>query len=444
MGRMMMTSRIRWGTLVSAAVMALMLVVGSAVAAPEKKKEETKYPNATRSAPKSDLSNAADQKMLQEGLDELNSGDDEKAQQQLQKVVDSSKSKYAKGVALLGLANLKFNGGDFAGAVAFYKQMFDLNSVSNDQYYDSMYNMAAAYVQAEQYQAALDEIKQWREQGKRETADSYALEGNIFYRMQKYPEAIAAIRKAQSLTNEPKESWNSILMASLSESGQTGQASQILDEELKKDPKNKGTIHNALVVYVQNNQYDKALPLLDNERKSGMLTEEKDYTESARFYANIAQGGDKPEAAVNGAELLQEGMTKNIVKPTLDNYKLQGDLYMIAQKNDKALASYAKASPMASNGDIDYTRAQIIGAEQNWAEAKTMAEKAIQRGVTKKGKAYLLLGKLNVALKDTAAAKTAFQQAQSDPDTNAEATEQLQRLSGAKSAPKAAAPKKKQ
>jgi tetratricopeptide (TPR) repeat protein len=440
---MTMGSWMRVGKFLLIAMMASILSIATAVAAPAKK-DETKYPNATRSAPKSDLSTPADQKMLQEGLDELNSGDDDKATQQLQKVLDSSKSKYAKGVALLGLANLKFNANDYPGAIAYYKQMFELNSVSNDQYYDSMYNMAAAYVQSEQYQAALDEIKQWREQGKRETADSYALEGNIYYRLQKYPEAIAAIRKAQSLTNEPKESWNSILMASLSESGQGGQASQILDEELKKDPKNKATIHNALVVYVQNNQYDKALPLIESERKNGLLTDEKDYVETARFYANIAQGGDKPETAVNGAELLQEGMTKNIVKPTLDNYKLQGDLYMIAQQNEKALASYAKASPLANNGDIDYTRAQIIGAQQNWAEAKTVAEKAIQRGVTKKGKAYLLLGKLNVALKDTAAARTAFQQAQSDPDSNAEATQQLQKLSGAKSAPKAAAPKKKQ
>ena len=80
-------------------------------------------------------------------------------------------------------------------------------------------------LQSEKYQEALDEIKQWREQGKRETADSYALEGNVYYRLQKYPEAIAAIKKAQSMTNEPKDSWNSILMASLSESGQGGQAS---------------------------------------------------------------------------------------------------------------------------------------------------------------------------------------------------------------------------
>ncbi len=428
---MTMGSTKRLGVMMSAAVMALMLVIGSAIAAPAAKKEETKYPNATRSAPKTDLSNAADQKMLQEGLDALNAGEDDKAQQDLQKVVDSSKSKYAKGVALLGLANLKFNANDYPGAIAYYKQMFDLNSVSNDQYYDSMYNLAAAYVQSEQYQQALDEIKQWREQGKRETADSYALEGNVYYRMQKYSEAVTAIRKAQSMTNEPKDSWNSILMASLSESGQSGEAGNILEQQLQKDPKNKGVMHNAIVVYVQDSQYDKALALLERERKDGLLTDEKDYLETARFYANIAQGGDKPNVAVNGADLLQEGFSKNIVKATAENYKLQGDLYIIAQEQEKALAAYSKASPLANSGDIDFTRAQIMGAQQNWAEAKTTLEKGLQRGVTKKGKAYVLLGKLDIALKDTAGAKTAFQQAQSDPDTNAEATDQLQKLGGA-------------
>ena len=406
------------------------LSTASIFAAP--KKEETHYPNATRSAPKSDLSNTSEQKSLQEGLDALNGGDDAKAQEMLQKVVDSAKSKYAKGIAMEGLANVKFNESEYPAAITLYKQLLELNSVSNDAYFDSMYNLANAYVASEQYQAALDQLKIWREQGKRETADSYALEGNIYYRLQKFPEAIAAIKKAQSMTDQPKDSWNSILMASLAESGQSGEASSVIEQQMQKDPKNKQLVHNALVIYVQNNQNDKALALLDRQHKDGLITDENDYTSAARFYANIGQTGDNPSVAAKGAELLQEGLNKNVVKPTAENYKLQGDLYMVAQDQNKALAAYEKASPLASNGDIDYMRAQIVGAQQNWPEAKTLADKAISRGVTHKGKAYLLLGKLDTALKDNAGAKAAFQKAQADAETSSDAAEQLRKLDGKK------------
>jgi tetratricopeptide (TPR) repeat protein len=411
--------------------MALLLALTSGVAL-AKKEDESRYPNASRTAPKSDLTSSSDQKALQAGLDALNAGEDTKALELLQKVLDTSKSKYARGIALEGIGNAKYNSQDYAGAIAAFKQLLELNSVPNDAYFDSMYYLAAAYAADGQYQAALDQLKTWREQGKRETADSYALEGNAYYQLHKYPEAIAAIKKAQSLSDHPKESWNSILMASYAETGQSAQAAGVIDEQLAKDPTNKQLIHNALVIYIQTDQVDKALALLERERKQGLIDSEGDYVSAAKFYANIAQSGDKPDVAVKGAELLQEGIAKNIVKASADNYKLEGDLYLVAQEQDKALAAYNKAAPLASNGDIDYTRAQLLGAQQNWAEAKSVIQKAIARGVSHKGKAYLLLGKLDLALGDKAGAKTAFQQAEADAETRAEAAEQLQKLQAAK------------
>lgn len=411
----------------------LALAVGVAsVAVAKDKKEETRYPNATRQAPKSDLSSQSDQKMLQSAIDAVNSGDDAKAQQEAQKVVDSSHSKYAKGIAMQVLANIKFNDQDYKGAIADYKQLLDLNSVANDAYFDSMYNMVAAYIADGQYQQALDELKVWREQGKRETAESYALEGNADYRLEKYPEAIAAMKKAISMTDKPKESWNSILMASYSESGQAGQASSVIDDQLAKDPTNKALAHNALVVYTQANQPDKALALLDREQKQGMITAEDDYVSAAKFYASIAQNEAKPDVALKGAQLLQQGFDKGAVKPSAANYKLLGDSYMIAQKEDEALAAYGKASPLAANGDLDYLRAEILGSQTEWAQARDVLQKGIARGVTHTGKAYLLLGKLNLGNKDRAAAKAAFLKAEQDPDTRDEARAQLAKLGGKK------------
>jgi len=415
---------------VCAAVLLFLAASGGALAAT--KKEETRYPNALRTAPKSDLTSTSEQKALQDGLDALNSGDDAKAQELLQKVIDTSKSKYARGIAYEGLGNAKYNSQDFKGAIEDFQKLIELNSVSNDAYFDSMYYIAAAYAADGQHQAALDQLKAWREQGKRETAESYAIEGNSHYQLHQYQEAITAIKKAQSLTDQPKESWNNILLASYAETGQSAQATGVVDAELAKDPNNKQVIRNALVLYIQADAYDKAFPLLEREHQQGLITEESDYLTAARFYANIAQGADKPDAAIKGGDLLQDGLNKKIVKATAENYKLQGDLYLIAQEQQKALAAYTMGSPLASNGDLDYLRAQITGSQQNYAEAKTLVQTAISRGVTKKGKAYLLLGKLDIALGDKAGAKAALQQAQADADTRSEATDLLAKAQGGK------------
>ena len=409
-------------------VAAFALMSLSAVA----KDEKTHYPNASRHEPKSDLTNPSDQKALQAAIDSLNGGDEAKAQENAQKVIDSSKSKYAKGIAYQILANVKFNAQDYKGAIENYQKLIELNSVGNDPYFDSMLNMANAYLADAQYQAALDQLKTWRAEGKRETADSYALEGNAYYRLQKYPEAIAAIKKAQSMTNEPKDSWNQLLMASLAESGQAGAASGVIEEQLKKDPSNKAVVHNAIVVYTQANENDKALALLDQERSKGMLTDEKDYVSAAKFYASIGQNSDKPAVAAKGGDVLAEGFSKGAVKASAENYKLMGDAYMIGQQEDKALAAYGKASPLASNGDIDLTRAQILGSQTNWAEAKSVAEKAIARGVSKPGKANLLLGKLSLGAKDTAGAKAAFEKAKADAETRNDAEAELAKMRGGK------------
>jgi tetratricopeptide (TPR) repeat protein len=129
---------------------------------------------------------------------------------------------------------------------------------------------------------------------------------------------------------------------------------------------------------------------------------------------------------------LQEGLTKGTVKATADNYKLLGDTYMIAGDNAKALEAYNKAAPLASNGDIDYRRAQVMGANQDFGDAKAAVQKAISRGVTHKGKAYILLGKLNLGLKDSAGAKAAFEQAAQDPETKSEAADEMKKVRGGK------------
>lgn len=392
--------------------------------------EKSRYPNATRQSPKNDLKKDADQKELQKAIDDSNAGNDAKAQEEAQKIADSSSSKYAQALALQILANVKFNAQDYKGAIETYKKLLDLNSLPNDGHFDSMFNLVNAYVADEQYQAAMDELKVWREQGKAETPESYALEGNIDYRLGKYPETIAAIKKAQSMTDKPKDSWNTILMAAYSASGQSGQAAGVIEQQLAKDPNNKKVIHDAVVVYVQSNQYDKALALLDREHSQGLLTDESDYKLAAQLY-------DQSEKPAQGAKLLKEGFDKGVVKPSYDMYKLLGDSFALGQDDKSAIDAYGQASPLAKDGYVDYVRGSLLLNNDRPKEAVEALKQAVAKGGLKKtGEAYILLGDAYNQFDDHADAVAAWQKAKGYPESQKMAAQRLSANGQVKLTPK--------
>jgi hypothetical protein len=383
-----------------------------------KDKKEALYPNATRAEPKLDLTSEKDQKALNEGLDAVNAQDKEKATQILQPIADSSKSKYAQALALQGLANVHYNDGDVKGAIDLLKRSLDNGTMPNDTYFQLEYMLAQFYVADEQYQPALDTITKWRAEGKKETADSYALEGNADYRLEKYPEAIAAIKKAQSLTDKPNDNWNQILMASYSESGQTDQAAQLAQQQLAANPNDTTAMSNAVAVLMQTQKYPEAIALMEKQRAAGGLKDEKSYVNLAKLYLVTGQeGNDAKGNAVKAAGVLKEGMSKGVVQPTYDNYKLLGDASYVAENNSEAIDAYRKAMPMAKDGEAAVRAGQLLLTENKFSEAKSLIQQGIDKGVQKKGTAYMLLAEAERGLKNKPGAVAAMQKAAQQPET---------------------------
>jgi len=385
---------------------------------PSKDKKEALYPNATRKEPKLDLTSEKDQKAINEGLDAVNNQDKDKAIQILQPIADGSKSKYAQALALQGLANVHYNDGDVKGAIDLLKRALDNGTMPNDTYFQLEYMLAQFYVADEQYQPALDTITKWRAEGKKETADSYALEGNADYRLEKYPEAIAAIKKAQSLTDKPNDNWNQILMASYSESGQTDQAAQLAQQQLAANPNDTTAMSNAVAVLMQTQKYPEAIALMEKQRAAGGLKDEKSYVNLAKLYLVTGQeGNDAKGNAVKAAGVLKEGMSKGVVQPTYDNYKLLGDASYVAENNSEAIDAYRKAMPMAKDGEAAVRAGQLLLTENKFSEAKSLIQQGIDKGVQKKGTAYMLLAEAERGLKNKPGAVAAMQKAAQQPET---------------------------
>lgn len=316
---------------------------------PKKAKQETKaaqpsqYPNATRQEPQVKGLSAKEADALNAGLNAVNSGDAATAQTDLQALADSSDNPYAKAKALSGLALLKYNSGDTKGAIALQKQALALNSLSNDDYFPILYALAQMYVADEDYTQALATLDQWMQQSGQASADAYALKGNALYRLEKYQDAVTAIQKAKSMTGQPKAGWDQILIASYFAMDKYDEAGKVAEAELAKDPNNAKLLMSVVQIYTNAGEYDKALPLLERARANGQISDETNFVNMAKLYYNIALGGKDTQANANkAAQVLEDGMSKGIIKPGKDTYKLLGDSYALAGDNAKADAAYDK------------------------------------------------------------------------------------------------------
>lgn len=395
----------------------------------KQQEQEDKYPNATRKQPEKISVNANEAKALNAGLAAANSGDAATAQKELQPIADGSNA-YAKAMANLGLAQAKYQSGDTKGAIALQKQALDSNALPNNNYFQGLQSLAQMYIADEDYDKALATTDTWISQSGAQAPEIYALRGNAYYRLQKYPEAVAAIEKARTLSKEPQPSWDQIEMASYFAMDQYDKAAKLAEAALAKDPNNSSLLQNVVVIYINAHQTDKALALLERARANGQIKDESGYMNMAKMYDNLAQSGPDTKAnAGKAVEVLKEGMDKGIVPPSFDSYKLLGDSYGIAGDYKNAVIAYGKASPDAKTGEVDFLRGQMLENLDRHKEAVEALNQAIAKGGFKRvGAAYLTLGNAELGLDNKSAAIEAYKKAEQDPETAADARRTLKQL----------------
>jgi hypothetical protein len=420
--------------MLAGAAFALMLASTPALASDNSssssdQKQAPQYPNATRKEPKNDLTDKKDQKALQDGLNAANTGDMAKATQLLQPVIDNSKSKYAQAKALQGLAFAHAKNNDVKTATDMIQRALALNSLNNDDYFQMELQLANFYLVNQQYQQTIDTLEKWRSDGKSDNVDSHGWEGEAYYGLQKYPEAIAQIKQAQSMNGGKSEAnWDEVLLQSYNATGQKDLATQMAQKQLSADSSNPVAFENNVNLLVQTQKYPEALSLLEKGRAQGLLKDKQEYVMLAKLHMMASQQADDPKADSDKAvAALQEGISKGVVPNDAETNELLGDAALNGGDYDGAVAAYKKAMPDAKTGDI-YVKAGLAQIQNNnYADAKTLIQQGIDKGVQHKGRAYMYLAQANVGLKDKAGAASAMLDAEKDPETAAQAKAWLQK-----------------
>jgi tetratricopeptide (TPR) repeat protein len=405
-----------------ASLFGLVLVSGVALAqGKDQSKPKSLYPNATRTAPKLDLTKQSDADQLNKGLKALHSGDTATAKQILQPFADgkASKSKYVQALALQGLANLAYKAGHVDKAIPMLQKALALNVMPNDTYFQLQYELAQFYLIHGDYQKSLDTVEEWRKAGKRETADSYGLEGKNYYQLGQYKQAIVAMKKAISMTDKPQSSWNQVLAASYAETGNTDEALKSAREQLAKNPDDMTTLHNTVSLLVGAGKYSDAMDLMTKAEGQGNFKDAKDYITLAKLHLMKAQDEDHPKAQAQAAvATVKRGISKGMVKPGFKSHKIEGDAAYLQNDIKGAIAAYSQAAKTAPDGRMSLQLAKLQLSERHFSAGRSAAREALKQGLKHEGEAYEVIAESERAMNNRSAAVRAMRKAEKDPTTH--------------------------
>ncbi|WMJ71092.1 tetratricopeptide repeat protein [Stenotrophomonas sp. 24(2023)] len=340
-------------------------------------KAEVLYPDATRQEPSVKASAKLGSK-LQKMIDSYNKDKFPETREQADAILaDANANTYDKSLAAQLASQAAYQTDDVAGAVAYLKQVIEFNGLDNNGHFQSMLMLGQLQLQEDQTAEGLATLDKYFAESKSTKPEELIAKGQALYQLERYQEAIPVLKQAIAGATEPKDNWNQLLMAALSEAGQTGEAVKQAEALAAKNPNDKKTQLNLASMYMQADQMDKAAGVISKLYAAGQLTEEREYKQLYSIYANT-EGKEKDVIAV-----INDGLQKGILKPDYQVYLALAQAYYYSEpaQADKAIEAWQKAAPLSKDGETYLNLAKVLYTEGRVPEAKEAARQAKSKGV---------------------------------------------------------------
>jgi tetratricopeptide (TPR) repeat protein len=335
------------------------------------------------------------------------------AYEKLMKMYGRTYDDYQKAVVAQGLAQVEWARSNFDAALGYFETAVELDSLPDLTHFSLMYQIAQLYYMKERYDEALDKLALWmcKVPAEKITAESYILKASIYAQKKDWANVVKAAETAISMSDDPKEGWYQLKLASHFELEQFPRAAQTLEIMIQLWPDRKDYWIQLSQIHYKLKKYDEALSVMALAYRRNMLEKQIDLV----FLANLYSNSDVPFKA---AAVLQKGIEDGFIEPSKKYWTATADAWYGAEEMEKALFAYEKAGQASEDGEIDLRRAYILVDLERWDEAAVAVEAALSKGGfsdRKTGDAYVIQGMSEFNLGNYSKASTAWGRASNYP-----------------------------
>ena len=332
------------------------------------------YPAATREEPEAKAS-AKMGPRLNKVFEAYEGGDATVFTPLADAIIDDPKANAYERAIAARLAGAGLVGTDDAKARAYLAKAVEIGGLNNNEHFDTMIMLGQLQVQDELYAEGLATIDAFLAGSGSQKPEHLVVKGNALYRLDRFAEAAAVLKQAIEASPEPKNDWMQLLMGTYAALEQPEEAAKIAEGLMAKSPDDKRLQMNLVSIYMQNDQSDKAIALLEQLRAGGKLTEDRDFRNLYAIYLN-AEGKEAQAIGV-----INDGLGKGVLKPDHQTYLALAQAYYFSDKPKESVEAYRKAAPLAPDGETYLNLAKVLSQEGQIGDAKKAAEQALAKGV---------------------------------------------------------------
>ncbi|WP_308911396.1 tetratricopeptide repeat protein [Pseudokordiimonas caeni] len=285
---------------------------------------------------------------------------------------------YERAVAWQINAMLAFEKDDTKGTIRAYEQILKYaESIPEALELQIMFGLAQLYFSEENYQKALQYVKQWEPRAEVVGATQILFIGQLHYALSDYKKCVEyvnrAITDAQNSGGgvEVKESWYQLLMSAQWEQGNLKEVRDILEILVINWPKPVYWTQLA-GIFGELGQETVSFSLTEAAYKQGFLDDKP------QQIVNVAQIQIARQAPIKAAWILEKAFKDKRVEKTGDNQKLLGQAYMLASEWRKAVAPLEAAAKASNDGDLWLQAGQVLMQLDKYAEALEAFDGAIK------------------------------------------------------------------
>ncbi len=357
----------------------LLLLLTVVVPSYAAKKEEEKKPPANSI-------DAATGKILTEAIEALNAENYSAASAAIGKIKLDGLSPYERSRVEQILATIDHSQDKYASARTHLQAAITAGGLNDEEVSQTKYQIAQLFLAEEKWKEGAAALEDWFATATNPNSAAYYLLAVAYYQQELFDRAIAPAQKAVDLAEKPQESWIQLVLALHLQKEHWKEAVPLLKRLINIAPDKKTYWQQLSSVYGQLGQYPEALAIMQLAYGAGLLNSDSDI----KRLADLLLFNDVPYRC---AQVLEEGMAKNILKADSKLYEKQANCWIAAREFKKSIEPLSRAAETSGNGDLYVRLGEVQVQRSDWGGASDALNKGIKKGGLKDaGNAQLMLG----------------------------------------------------